>query len=321
MGRHLKSLRYSQESCHRATGQQTEDNGEYFTYAFILLSYAVLNTTSSSSKAGRRHTIVHVISSNVFVAQYPVQVMTMSDATPFCSCSYLVSERGGDMFVALPGTTHPLDWSSNLRVQYAPVDSSMAADSLQDPESVPSAHAGFYYRSETVPSLKLLQQAADRGCRLIFTGHSLGGAVANLCALTALNAQRKIQQKAASKAEADAASRRSSSTCYPVEQAPTTATAASVTELNPNHSCCSSNSDYVLTPQAALVEVMSISFASPVFANAALAQWIEENGWEECFVNLVVPGELDHCYHQMQYSGILPCACCTAQYTLLCLWV
>lgn len=213
------------------------------------------------------------------------QIQHAQEATARCMAAYnpayvchryMVVEQNGDLVVALPGTTHPMDWSSNLRVGYQPIDGCLDVPPAAL-ETVPCAHAGFYYRSETVPTLTLLHDAAARGCRLVLTGHSLGGAVANLCALTALRAQR-----AARAAAAAAAAARHASALH------------SVTD---NHSACSANSDVAISPDAALVEVLCISFASPIFANATLVKHIEACGWEECFVNIIVPGAWTHCAH------------------------
>ena len=38
--------------------------------------------------------------------------------------------------------------------------------------------------------------------------------------------------------------------------------------------------------------VSSIGFASPAFGNAALAAYVEEQGWEQRFTNYLLPGEL-----------------------------
>ncbi|KAF8058123.1 hypothetical protein HT031_005783 [Scenedesmus sp. PABB004] len=201
---------------------------------------------------------------------------------------YWVTEAGGDMVVALPGTTHPLDWSSNMRVHYVPIDrADVPPERL---EEVPCAHAGFYFRAETVPTLGLLARAAARGCRLVLTGHSLGGAVANLCALTALEAQKKALAAAEDAAGAALPPAAARGAAAARARAAGRCACAGYTSDAANHSCCSSNSDIIVGPAAALVEVLCVSFASPIFANAALAAHIDDNGWVENFVNVVVPG-------------------------------
>jgi len=194
--------------------------------------------------------------------------------------------------VALPGTTHPFDWSSNLRVHYTPVDGSMppAGTTMEQLDEVPCAHAGFYYRAETVPTLALLQQAADKGCRLVLTGHSLGGAVANLCTLTALTAQKRAQEAATTAARAASVKGRSRQK-RSKQRTKAALQSISGSTASTNTSCCSGNGSVNISAQAALVEVLCVSFASPVFANSALVQMIEESGWEDSFVNVVVPGE------------------------------
>jgi len=222
------------------------------------------------------------------------------------------------MVVALPGTTHPLDWSTNMCVHYTPVDGSHAdASTPPDPlEQVPCAHAGFYFRAETIPTLALLEQAAAKGMRLVLTGHSLGAAVANVCTLTALSAQKKAREAAANAACAKrAASADSPAAGTPQEQQPeatagssakrqkqqkknklspfqaaASAAAVASAEAHTNHSWCSANGDVLVSPQAALVDVLCVAFASPHWANQGLAHMIEDNDWGDAFVNVVVPG-------------------------------
>jgi hypothetical protein len=229
-----------------------------------------------------------------------------------------VTELDGDLVVSLPGTTHPMDWSSNMSVHYVPIDGSHppADTPTEQLEKVPCAHAGFYFRAETIPTLALLEQAAAKGLRLVLTGHSLGAAVANICTLTALTAQKKAREAAANAAVAKhtaaaaaaAEAQHSSSTTTSTSssggttakqkrkkpnpfRAAATAAVVAAAEAHTNHSWCSANSDITVSPQAALVDVVCVAFASPHWANQALADHIEENDWGEVFVNVVVPGE------------------------------
>lgn len=245
-----------------------------------------------------------------WVQQLPRQALT----TCLLTCRYWVTELDGDLVVSLPGTTHPMDWSSNMSVHYVPIDGSHppADTPTEQLEKVPCAHAGFYFRAETIPTLALLEQAAAKGLRLVLTGHSLGAAVANICTLTALTAQKKAREAAANAAVAKhtaaaaaaAVARHSSSSSgggggaakqkrkkpNPFRTASTAAVVAAA-EAHINHSWCSANSDITVSPQAALVDVVCVAFASPHWANQALADHIEENDWGEVFVNVVVPGE------------------------------
>jgi hypothetical protein len=199
-----------------------------------------------------------------------------------------------------------------MRVHYTPIDGSHPpADTPTELlEQQPCAHAGFYFRAETIPTLALLEQAAAKGMRLVLTGHSLGAAVANLCTLTVLSAQKKAREAAANAAVARHTVRASEATTPAPQQqqqhkkkqkqkqrlispwqAAASAAAVASAEAHSNHSWCSANSDILVSPQAALVDVLCVAFASPHWANQALADYIEDNGWGDTFVNVVVPGE------------------------------
>jgi hypothetical protein len=56
---------------------------------------------------------------------------------------------------------------------------------------LPCAHKGFWLRCHTLPIRALAAQAAAAGQRLVFTGHSLGGAVAAVAALEVLLANEE----------------------------------------------------------------------------------------------------------------------------------
>lgn len=249
---------------------------------------------------------------------------------------YWVTELDGDLVVSLPGTTHPMDWSSNMSVHYVPIDGShpTADTPTEQLEKVPCAHAGFYFRAETIPTLALLEQAAAKGLRLVLTGHSLGAAVANICTLTALTAQKKAREAAANAAVAKhtaaaaaaaeaqhtstTTSTTSSTTAKQKHKKPNpfraaaTAAVVAAAEAHTNHSWCSAHSDITVSPQAALVDVVCVAFASPHWANQALADHIEENDWGEVFVNVVVPE--DYCLNL--FNNVLTSANTAERYTL-----
>ena len=49
-----------------------------------------------------------------------------------------------------------------------------------------AAHRGFYGRAEGIPIEQIFEHALQQGKRLVLSGHSLGGAVATLCAIKLL---------------------------------------------------------------------------------------------------------------------------------------
>lgn len=52
--------------------------------------------------------------------------------------------------------------------------------------ATPTVHSGFRKRASSVPIMDIWKQARAAGKRLVLTGHSLGGSVAQVCALTLL---------------------------------------------------------------------------------------------------------------------------------------
>lgn len=98
-----------------------------------------------------------------------------------CKQTMLVvrSQTGGHMVVACRGTTDVYDALTDLNFIHRTM--SLATG---------SAHAGFLDRAKTIP-LDYFRRLLVRGERIVFTGHSLGGAVASLLALRLLEATGK----------------------------------------------------------------------------------------------------------------------------------
>lgn len=89
------------------------------------------------------------------------------------------SQTGGHMVVACRGTTDVYDAFTDLNFIHRTM--SLATG---------SAHAGFLDRAKTIP-LDYFRRLLVRGERIVFTGHSLGGAVGSLLALRLLEATGK----------------------------------------------------------------------------------------------------------------------------------
>lgn len=87
-----------------------------------------------------------------------------------------MTETSDTLYVAFLGTKRPLDIFSSLNMKGT-------AEFLP---GLGDVHKGFVARAAAVPAEQLWRLAAVRGKRLVFTGHSMGGAVAKLCALKLL---------------------------------------------------------------------------------------------------------------------------------------
>ena len=86
-----------------------------------------------------------------------------------------------DSFVLLlyRGTHLSSDWQDNLQTYM-----------IGSPQNG-KFHAGFYNRAKKFPLQKFLNEKAYEGRNLIFCGHSLGGAVAAIVTIFALQAVKK----------------------------------------------------------------------------------------------------------------------------------
>lgn len=93
---------------------------------------------------------------------------------------YVVAESDDALYVAFLGTKHAKDHVANLDLRHVPLPG------VAGGAGGARAHGGYLRRAEGIPLEQLYQLAAVQGKRLVLTGHSLGGAVAALCALRLL---------------------------------------------------------------------------------------------------------------------------------------
>ncbi|KAL6780838.1 CGL69A [Auxenochlorella protothecoides x Auxenochlorella symbiontica] len=89
---------------------------------------------------------------------------------------YLIASTDDALYVAFLGTKLPRDHMANLDARLTRLW----------PDSPAAAHSGYSGRASLIPIQQLFALAAVQGKRLVLAGHSMGGAVATLCALSLL---------------------------------------------------------------------------------------------------------------------------------------
>jgi hypothetical protein len=89
---------------------------------------------------------------------------------------YIVAETADVLYCAFLGTKSPRDILTSFNYK---------GNKKYLPEL--KLHQGYVARAVVVPAEQLWRLATARGKRLVFTGHSMGGAIAHLCTLRLLN--------------------------------------------------------------------------------------------------------------------------------------
>lgn len=109
------------------------------------------------------------------MAPLPLTLGSLDWSTSAQSQSYVVGETEDAMVVAFLGTKKKGDLLVSLNLRAAEAFLPLAPDV--------SVHKGYLSRALSIPTEELYKQATAKGKRLVFAGHSMGGAVATLCAL------------------------------------------------------------------------------------------------------------------------------------------
>ncbi len=91
---------------------------------------------------------------------------------------YIVAETADVLYCAFLGTKSPRDILTSFNYK---------GNKKYLPELDARLHQGYVARAAVVPAEQLWRLATARGKRVVFTGHSMGGAIAHLCTLRLLS--------------------------------------------------------------------------------------------------------------------------------------
>ncbi|KAG7672312.1 hypothetical protein Ndes2526B_g06693 [Nannochloris sp. 'desiccata'] len=165
------------------------------------------------------HEAVRIMSS--LKSNFPPGIVTISSvqfAREHVAHRFAISQSEDALYVAFMGTKLPRDFLANASAWQEEVqldadtvvksndaekmnlsdNSGLTNTSTSSQEQAPAAHRGFLMRARGIPIEALFAEAQKRGKRLVLCGHSLGGAVATLTAISILQRLPPEQHSAVS---------------------------------------------------------------------------------------------------------------------------
>lgn len=141
-------------------------------YAAAFLSEAVYKSSDFGQEAAAR--AIKLLEGMVPLA---VGLEGVAWSPPGALQRYVLAETHDALYCAFLGTKSPADLLTSFHVK-----GTAAFEAFPDAQ----VHTGYLLRAQSVPAEELHRLAVARGKRLVLAGHSMGGAVASLCALILL---------------------------------------------------------------------------------------------------------------------------------------